>query len=345
MFIRSILLLLTVFCFTSEILANKVKKFSISSPQGFGKAPQIEVFSKNGEKYTDVDKTDQSKFLVNMKIECRYEGKGNKAYRGSMKVPGYTAVSENEPPGFLIPHSKEAYRVFRFDDGKGQPLNVVGICNEELAKRLSQNADKTKYHIMAQGFKVKYPAALKVEYTLQCKATGIGKSTFDVKRTMINATIDCNASDLAKAKIPKPKPKPKRKKPSPARAKALVKNVSFIAKPAVQTGKCPAHIDFIGHIEASRKGKISYRYVKHDGTKSPKFEVVFNKAGVKKLRKWGVTVDRPKAGKQFKSKSQRKSQFEIEGSYNLVIESPKGTKDTVAKYKVDCDKSMKIKSS
>jgi len=347
MFIRSLLLLISLFCFSSEIMANKPKRFSVSAPQGFGKAPQIEVYSKNGEKYTDVDKTDQSKFLLDINIECKYEGKGNKAYRGSMNVPGYTAVSDNEPPGFLIPHANEAYRIFRYDDGKGQPNNVVGICNNELQKRLSQNAHKTKYHIMATGFKVQYPAAIKVEYTLRCNATGIGKSSFDVKRRMINATIDCNASDLAKAKIPKPKPKPspKRKKSSPARAKALIKNISFVAKPKIQTGKCPAYVGFIGHIEASRKGKVSYRYIKQDGTSSPKFEVVFNKAGVKKLRKWGLTVDRPKASKQFKSKAGKQSQYGEEGYYQLVIDSPKGVKKTTAKYKVDCDKAEMFKSS
>jgi len=319
-------------------LANKPKKFSISSPQGFSKAPELEVYSKTGEKYTTVDKTDQSKVTININIDCKYEGKGNKAYDGDLRVPGYIAVSKNEPPDFLIPGAKEASRVFRFDNGKGQPLDPVKICNDELDKKLSQNADKTKYHFLADGFKVNYPAALKVEYRLQCNGIGLGKSSFDTKRLQINTKIDCKASDLAKAKIPKPKPTPIRKKSAPKRAKPLVKNISFKAKPEVQVGKCPAPIEFIGHIQASRKGKVTYRYIKHDGKKSPLFTLEFDKAGIKKTRKWGLTAARPKSNTQFKVAGKRSSPYEIQGYYRMVIESPLPAKETRATYKVDCDK-------
>ncbi|MCW8880468.1 MAG: hypothetical protein OQK04_04715 [Kangiellaceae bacterium] len=317
--------------------ANKTKKFSISSPDGFKKSPEIEVYSVNGEKYTDIDKTDQSKFLIKLNAECKYEGKGNKAYRGELKVPGYVPTSESKPANFLIPTSKEAYRIFRYENGKGQPLNPVNVCNSELQKRLSQNSDKTKYHIMAKGFSVKYPAALKVEYVLQCKATGLGKSTFDRKSTMVNARIKCHKSDLAKAKIPKPEPKPKRQKVALKRAKPLVKNISFKANPPVQYGKCPTHVDFVGHIKSNRRGTVKYRYVKHDGTQSPLFELEFNKAETLKTRKWGVTASKPKVGTQLKAASTQTSPFEVQGSYSLIIESPVPKRIKKASYKIDCD--------
>ncbi len=334
--ISSLVLLTLLVSF--PVSANKPKKFSISSPQGFSKAPELEVYSKNGEKYTTVDKTDQSKVTIKINIDCKYEGKGNKAYDGDLRVPGYIAVSKNDPPDFLIPGAKEASRVFRFDNGEDQPMNPVNICNNELEKKLSQNADKTKYHIMAKGFNINYPAALKVEYRLQCKGIGLGKSSFDVKRLQINTRIACKASDLAKAKIPKPKPKPKRKKTPPKRAKPLVKNISFKAKPEVQVANCPAHIDFVGHIEASRKGKVTYRYIKHDGKQSPLFTLKFDKAGIKKTREWGLTAARPKTTSQFKASGTRDSPYEIQGYYRMVIESPAPGKETKATYKIDCDK-------
>ncbi len=334
--ILALIFMTTIISF--QAAANSAKKFSISALPGYSKAPEIEVYSLNGEKYITVDKTDQSKVSIKINIECKFEGKGNKAYDGDLKLPGYTAVGNNQPADFLIPHTKDASRVFRYNDGKGQPLSPVKICNDEVQKRLSQDANKTKYHIMADGFSVNYPAALKVEYVLMCNATGLGKSSFNVKRVQINTRYKCKSSDLAKAKIPKPKPKPARKLAPPKRAKPLVKNVSFKANPEIQVGKCPAHVSFIGHIQASRKGKVTYRYIKHDGKKSPLFTLNFDKAGTKKTRNWGVTASRPKASNQIKAPGSRNSPYEIQGFYRMVIESPRTKMQAKAVYKIDCDK-------
>ena len=318
---------------SSQVLANKAKKFSVSPLPGFKDAPEITVYSSNGEKYTTVDKTKITDVKVGINIKCKYEGKGNKAYDGNLKVPGFANVSANEPADFLIPHSKTASRQFRYDSGKGQDFSPVKACNAELQKKLSQNANKTKYHLLADGFTVNYPAALKVEYALKCNATGLGKSSFGTKRIQVNTKLRCQSSDLAKNKIPKPKPKPKRAKIVP-----LVSKVTFKADPSVKVGECPTKINFNGTITATRKGKVSYRYIKHTGKKSPLYTLNFNQAGTKKTARWGLTASMPKANQQLKSAGGRQSPYEIQGHYRLVIESPKTNMQAKAEYKVDCDK-------
>ena len=314
-------------------MANKPKRFSVKSLSGYKDAPEILVYSTNGEKYTNVDKTKITNVEVGINIKCKYEGKGNKAYDGSLKLPGYQAVSSNQPADIYLPFNKTASRQFRFDSGKGQPLSPVKVCNDELNKRLSRNAKKSKYEILAKGFTVNYPAALKVEYTLKCNATGLGRSSFDTKRPMINAKYRCQASDIAKNKIPKPKPKLKTAKLVP-----LVSKVTFKANPAVKVGECPTKINFHGTITASRKGKVSYRYIKHTGKKSPLYTLNFNKPGTKKTARWGLTASKPKVNQQLKSAGGRSSPYEVQGHYRLVIESPKSKIEAKADYKIDCDK-------
>jgi hypothetical protein len=324
---------LTIFSvlLANPALANKAKKFSVTPLQGFNGAPTVTVYSTNGEKYTSIDKTKITNVKVGTNIECKYEGKGNKAYDGNLKVPGLASVSANDPADFLIPHSKTASRKFRWDTGNGQPLSPLKICNDEVQKKLSQDPSKTKYHILSKGFTVNYPAALKVEYTLRCNATGLGKSSYGTKRLSINTKYQCKASPLAKNKIPKTIPKQ-------ANFIPLVSKVTFKANPAIKVGQCPTYIGFDGHITATRKGQVKYRYIKKDGKKSPLFTLNFNKAGTKKTGKWGLTASKPKTINQLKSNTGRKSPYEIEGFYRLVIESPKSNKQAKASYKVDCDK-------
>lgn len=324
--------------FSHSVLANSAKKFSVIPLQGFNGAPLITVYSSNGEKYDTVDKTKVTKVKVGTKLKCKYEGKGNKAYDGNLKVPGFVSVSKNEPADFLLPQSKTASRSFRWDSGSGQSMSPLKICNDELQKKLSQDPSKTKYHILSEGFTVNHPASLNVEYTLRCNATGIGKSSYGTKRILVNSKYSCKASALAKSKIPKVVPKQ-------AKLIPMVSKVTFSANPAVKVGQCPTHINFTGHITATRKGQVKYRYIKNDGKKSPLFTLNFAKAGTKKTGAWGMTASRPKTIGMLKSTTGRKSPYEVEGFYRLVIESPTSNKQAKATFKVDCDKPSSRKRS
>lgn len=81
--------------------ANKVKKMDIDAPDGFSQAPRVKVYSSKGEKWDRIDKTASTMIQVRLNAECKYEGKGNKAYRGSMTVPGYTAQGDPDRQTFL----------------------------------------------------------------------------------------------------------------------------------------------------------------------------------------------------------------------------------------------------
>lgn len=329
-------ILLLVIAGTSQ--ANKVKKMDIDAPDGFSEAPRIKVYSTKGEKWDKIDKTASTMIKVKLNAECRYEGKGNKAYRGSMTVPGYIAQGDPDPADFLIPHAKTARGQFRYDTGEGQSVNPVAACNDELQKRLSQQPDKTKYHLLSGGFTLNYPAAIKVNYRLTCNPTGLGFADTDSDSTRVNVKIDCQKSALAEDKIPKPILKPKR-----AKIIAPLKTATFVAVPAEHTGQCPVSVEFKGTITANYRLNVRYRYVSHDGRESPEFVLKFEKAGTLPTRKWFKTVSKPKTSQTI-SMGGKPSKWDVQGWQKMEILSPKKGSIT-AKYKVDCQQSKPKRST
>ncbi|QQX79395.1 hypothetical protein JK628_17960 [Shewanella sp. KX20019] len=313
----------------SNANANSVKKLSISAPNGFSKAPTITVYSSTGEKWDKIDKTKISRFSINLNAECKYEGKGNKAYKGRMSVSGFSLVGDSaEPANFLIPHSKEASGQYSYTNG--QNLSPSAVCNNELNKRLSSEPTLSKYHLLAKGFKVNYPAAFTVGYHLTCKPTGLGFTDTSSKSTQVNAKIACLSSALAETKIPKPKPKKATMVQLP-----LIKNVSFKAKPSTYKGSCPTGVEFNGSIVSNNAGSVKYRYVSHDAKISPTFTLKFTKAGTLAVRSWHRTVSKPEAS-QTLAVNGSSTNNAIQGWYRLEVLSPQPKTAVTAKYKVEC---------
>ena len=269
-----------------------------------------------------------------LNAECKWEGKGNKAYRGEIYAPGLVLVGQKEPANFLIPHADEASGVFRWDGGEGQQFDPVKACNDELDKRVAGDPKKTRYHFLAEGFRVNYPAALQVGYRLTCKPTGAGFTDTDSKTVLVNTMVKCGASAQAEAKIPADKPKPKRAEVKPARQQPLLKAASFEAEPEVHTGDCPAPIRFNGTLTANRAGTVTYQYVKHDGTKSPEFKLTFDGPGTKPTRAWQTTVSKPAPGKTLSAGGGNAD--DIQGWYRLDVLSPPPKGQLVAHYRVMC---------
>jgi hypothetical protein len=328
------LLVLAAVAFSHTASANKIKQFSIGNPQGFDRAPELEVYSTSGERWTTVDATDTSRVEILLSARCQWEGKGNKAYRGNIAVPGFALVGQKEPANFLLPHTDKASGVFRWDGGQGQSFDPVKACNDELDKRVANEPKKTKYRFLADGFRVNAPAALRVSYTLTCQPTGAGFTDTDTRSVLVNTTVKCGASPLAEAMIPSDKPKPARAKVQPARQPPLLKAATFEAEPEVHTGECPATIRFNGTMTASRAGTVTYQYVRHDGTKSPTFRLEFDKAGTKPTRLWQATVAKPDAGTTLSAGSTASG--DIQGWYRLDVLSPAPTGQVVANYRVMC---------
>ena len=316
--------------------ANKVKKLNLTAPQGYSKAPTVYVYSTKGEKWNKVDKVKATTFSVNLNADCKYEGKGNKAYRGNLSVSGFNQVGKELPADFLIPHAKSASAKFRYEGNSG--FDAIKACNTELEKRLSQDADKTKYHVLAKGFTIKYPAALRVNYSLTCKPTGLGFSDYSSKSVKVNAKINCQGSDLAKQKIPKPQPIPARK----ATLVPLIKSVTFGPQIKNMVTTCPTQVKLNGNITATRPGTVKYQYLSHDKRKSPIFTLKFNKAGTKSLRPWLRTINKQQRDTKVTRYATAKPKYDYKGWYKLVILSPAGKKSVMASYNLKCVKKVPI---
>ncbi len=316
----------------SSALANRIDKLDIWPKEGFSGAPKITVYSTNGEKWNKVDETEAVKFEVHLNAECRFEGRGNKAYEGDLRIPGFDIIGDTEPAHFLIPHSNTASGTFRWAGGGDQPTNPIQVCATELTKRLSENKDQTKYHVMAKGFTVDYPGAFQVTYRMYCHATGLGRSDLGSDTTLVNARIHCAASDLAEKKIPPP-PAPK---PKPARLTQLVKSVSFEADPKTFHGDCPTTVRFNGTITAGRKGTVKYQYVSHDGRTSPTFSLNFKQAGTQTTRAWSRTLSKPDTTGDLAAPG-GKSEWDHQGWYRLeVLDPAKPVHRETANYQVSC---------
>ena len=296
----------------------------------------MHVYSTNGERWTDVDQIETASIAVYLNAECKYEGSGNKAYRGSLSVPGFAFVGQKEPPNFLIPHANRASGLYRWDGGSGQNQSPVEACNAELDKRVANSSGKSKYDFLAQGFTVNFPAALRVSYNLTCKPTGLGFTDSRTRSTNINARIKCSASAQAAAKLPSADPKPSRLPIRSAKIVPLLKTASFEADPEVHTADCPAPIRFVGSLTANRAGTTTYQYVSKTGKKSPVFSMKFDGPGTQATRAWQTTVSAPKAGTTLAAPGSNASPNDIQGWYRLDVLTPEPKGSLVAHYRVMC---------
>jgi hypothetical protein len=320
--------------------ANKIKSFEVTPVPGYEKAPKITVYSSNGETYNKIDATKTSRARVRAKMQCKYGnnfGNADKAYDAKLELQGHAATTATDPQDgtslWAIGKNGQGQvsRTFRWSGGNGAP-NFAKICNSEVQKRLSEQPGKTKYHIMAKGFNVNYPAGLQARLRFTCKPTGAGFTEAKTKSTLINTQIVCQSSALAETKIPKPKPKPKR-----AKIVSMVEQVSFSSDRKDFSGKCPTKVSFTGTIKARRKGEVKYRFIKHGGKTSGTYTMNFNGPGTKSVVPWGTTVAQPKTGQTIAAYDTSNKPYNKTGFYRLEVQDLKGKLKTVkAPYSVTC---------
>ncbi len=331
---HALLLLLFGLLWVSSAAANKVQTLSVANPHGFDQAPELVVYSTTGERWTTTDTNTTATLAVNLHAKCQWEGRGNKAYKGNISAPGLVLVGQRQPANFMIPHAAHASGLFRWNGGGSQTIDPVKVCNDELAKRVANEPGKTKYHFLAEGFRVNAPAALRVNYQLTCNPIGLGFADIRTRSAMVNTVVDCTASPLAAAKVPSDKPRPARAAPPP-RAAPLLQAASFEAEPEVHTGDCPATIRFNGTMTANRAGRVTYEYVKHDGSRSPRYTMNFTEAGTRPTRAWQTEVAKP-APSMTLSAANTGASNDIQGWYRLDVISPAPTGQIVAHYRVMC---------
>ncbi len=320
---------------SGNVYANKVTKLKLTPSQGFEKAPEIKVTSLDGEKWSVIDKTNQSEVSLGFAGKCRYSSRGNANYSGSLSVAGFEAIGKTEPASIYIPHSSQASGLFQYIDNGEEAVDLAKVCNDALAEKVANEPNQKldpkfrKYAFLSEGFKVNYPNALSARYKLICNPKWGGKGDIESRSANVNAVIDCQASALAKDKLPVDIKK--------ANFIPLIKSVNFIAKPKFIKGQCKAAIDFDGKIIANRPGEVKYQYVSKDGDKSPVFTLNFKKAGALETNNWNDIVAKSDTTKSLALSGSSKT-ADISGWWKLNVLSPQSAKTATAKFDVNCPK-------
>jgi hypothetical protein len=334
--------------------ANEITSFSVKPVSGFDKAPEISVYSNNGESYNAVDKTESTRATIKAKMKCRFGNNfrnADKAYEAKLDVVGMVPAGATQPDyGTALwsigkDGNGDVYRSFRWGSTAGNGIiDPAKICNSEVQKRLSEQPDKTKYHIMAKGFTVNQPAALSARLTFTCNPTGGGFTDMETKATAINARIICQSSALAEKKIPKPK--------KPKRAQIVVPSVwsiDFKSDRENFRGTCPTTVTFTGSIRAGKKGEVSYRFVnlKDPSKSSGTYTLYFPKPETKQTIAWKRTINLPAANTSALAGGAVKggdTLLQEYGTYRLDVEGADGkVLSKTADYNVECIKPKVMK--
>jgi hypothetical protein len=185
-----------------------------SNLQGFDRAPELEVYSTERRALDDGRRDRHVPVEMALKAECQYEGKGNKAYRGDIAVPGFVLVGQKEPPNFRHPAFGLGLRCVPLGRRAGAGLRSGEGLQRRAGQARRERSEEDEVPLPREGIRVNYPAALRVSYTLTCKPTGAGFTDTDTKSVMVNTKVKCGASPLAEARIPSDKPKPARPRSS-----------------------------------------------------------------------------------------------------------------------------------
>ena len=270
--------------------ANWVTKLDLQDMKGFADAPVVHVYSSDGEKWDKVDTNRATNFKLGFDAECKWGGKGHKAYKGYFEVNGFSLAGNVYPEGEGV--GIETAQWVKSDlrwTGENTTFKPTQVCNSELDKRLATQAGKSKYEWLAKGFSVNYADAVRARYVLFCYGTGLGKSDIADNPARVNVRVVCDPSAKAKAKIPKPKPKPKQAKLVPA-----VKAIKLKLDPVNYQGACPAKVKVDAGITLNYPAEVKYQYVGDKGHKSPVFTLKNKgKAGSWNLAPWNRTIKVP----------------------------------------------------
>ena len=328
-----LLVTLSLSVFSSNVYANKVTKLKLTAPQGFENAPVVKVKSLDGEKWSLVDKTHQTSVNLGFAGKCRYAKRGNTNYSGALSLAGFEAIGKTEPANIYIPNSNKTSGLFQYIDNAEESVDFAKVCNDALVDKVANQPNQKldpeyrKYVFLSEGFKVNYPNALAAKYRLICNPKNSGKGDIESRKTNVNAVIDCEASALAKEKLPV--------EVKTAVFIPLIKSVSFTAKPTFIKNQCKAAIDFDGKIVANRPGEVKYQYVSNNGDQSPVFTLNFEKAGALQTNNWHDIVEKPDTTNNLVLGGSNKA-FDISGWWKLNVLSPKTNQSSRAKYDLKC---------
>jgi hypothetical protein len=283
--------------------------------------PVIRLYSEGGDRFDFVGHTNQPvRFNGVLSGAC---ARVNKISYLQFKVANTTA-SVSHPGGRGAWFSRNG--TVEVPHAKLQQFDAVRACNDKL-KTLAAETGRSRAELVADGFGIRFPNWIEGRGILMC--TGHNNSDSDSEK--LDLWVECvgnpEAADpgLPKMKVVK------------ATLSPFITNLSYQVDHPNYTGRCPVGLKFTGSITASRKGKVRYRTVAHDGSSSPTYTLTFDEASEKSIGVWGETLSQPDPSGTLAAAGGDDAGPDFSGWRRLEIVEPKGfAPSPPAEYTVIC---------
>ncbi len=249
--------------------------------------PVFKVFSESPDRYDFVGETNRNlEFVVTATAYCsspRREGK---------IVAEIAGVSASESKRTKLGRGAVVGQQFRLSvpHSKLKSFDAVKACNDGL-RTLAAQSDLSKAALVSQGFALWYEDVFQAKATAYCSG-GAVRGHVRSDETPLDVWVDCASNPQAISRARPTATTGAPGAPPPAKGPLITARVLEAESPS-RIGTCPALVKFNGNITASRAGEVTYRYVGHDGAKSPALKLKFDAAGTRPTRAWTITARLP----------------------------------------------------
>ncbi len=251
--------------------------------------PVFKVYSESHDKFDFVGQTNRNvDFIVSATAFCsspRRDGTIQAEIAGvSASESKRTKLGRGAVVGdqfrLAVPHSSL------------KSFDAVKACNDGL-RTLAAQTEFSRPELVARGFALRYEDVFEAEATAFCSG-GVARGHVARDRTRMDVWVDCVANPQAESRA-RATIKTGKAGSSPPAQGPFITDKSLAAGAPNRISTCPALVKFTGSITAARAGDVTYRYVGHDGSKTPAFKLRFSRAGTQPTRPWTVTARLPEA--------------------------------------------------
>lgn len=253
---------------------------------------EIHVFSKDGKKYSTVDRSVPYKIKVISTTGVPHLTGYNQNYTIKSSSSKITLNGGNGASRVLLDtQSADVYKTVStsFISPKGE--SPVSLCNTAVERKLTNSGSQERWRIMRDGFTVELPSAytakLKVKASIEYKKNiGIVFVRYKYKTVDYASNLTEPASALVLC-LPSPlatrPPEPEAPPAPPQRTR--VENPPGLqikeTNPKNNAVDCPTSLHFTARIKFNESGEYTYFFEDESGTTSPKKTLVVNGRGIK----------------------------------------------------------------
>ena len=322
----AVLGLCAVAAFAKGDLSGSKPQFSYDNSNRYGDSlpnggPIIHVYSEDGDRYDFVGHMNEP-----VVFSATFSGHCGRVYKanGAQFRIGDTAE------GFSVPSDRGAWfsrtGIVRLPKDELGGFDPVRACNDKL-KSLSADTDKSKEALIQAGFGIRYPNQFRGRGSLYCSGNNNTQG----------ANVDLDVWVYCRARESKTPIRAKKVKVPHVELVPLISGLQFHVDKEAYVGKCPTGVLFTGSITTSRAGRVKYRTVAHDGSKSPEFTLEFGGAATKEISKWGETFGKPDPSGSLSAGGASGDGPDYAGWRRLEILEPKGfASSTPAEFSITC---------